>query len=356
MSKVAIIGSCGVVGKVLVDHFEKLGHEVFPVDRDTELKLEDAIPLVDIVFIVTRPIKEAGFLINKVASLMNPDTLLIHGTSIANLADLEVEKILSMGITFSHLHFHFRPERPLCQTLFGTHITISIQGGKHEEWRRWIIDQFEPYKPFIHWLNPGEHDEITTVSQLVHMLAAVIVSGIWGNFQKPIVQKAVIIGGPPCRLLVRSVLRVGTGAKVTEDILYNHPSTIHIIGVIDDVLKTLRSNLMTERPDVLAAQLSKARGEMNQEQLKLLDNSTNKLIRLEADIQKENFEFKFQKEKNVIGLLARVLGEFDKRGVDKTTTIAQVDSDSGCTITIGVREMNENALEAAKVINEWILS
>ena len=56
---------------------------------------------------------------------------------------------------------------------------------------------------------------------------------------------------------------------------------------------------------------------------------------------------------NKIGLLAKILEQFDVRDIDKTSTLAQKNPDGGCTIIIGIYEKSEAALEAERVIRSW---
>ncbi len=353
--KIAIIGAKGIVGRTLVEYFDHLGFEVISVDKDTKMTLEKAASLADVIFVVTLPIEEVASLVAQAATFMRPRSLLIHGTSIERPVSSKIQtgEVFARGITFCHLHFHFRPEVPLSRTLFGQHITISIQGVDATKWQSWILEQLEPSQPIIDYLEPGEHDQITSVSQVVHMIVALLVARTWRAFPTSVVRKAIDIGGPPCRFLIRSVLRVGTGTKVVESILLNHPRTLNVLEQMIAALQGIRSVVLEHRPGILAGQLLEARSVVDPLVLGRFDQSTARLARAEADTRETNFEFRFSSEANVVGLLARILQEFDSRGIDKTTTIAQVDPDGGCTILVGIREMSEAAREAEKVVRSW---
>ena len=358
--KIAVIGAKGTVGGALVEHFGFLGHDVLSVDRNTTHKLKDAAAEADIVFIVTLPIEGVAFLAAEAASVMRPKTLLIHGTSVEQPVHdrIDIQKILAMDIALCHLHFHFRPEIPLSRTLFGQHITLSgygdgvYVGGR---WNAWIWEQFAPFRSIIHRLKEdGEHDELTAVSQLIHMVVAALVSETWNHFSLPIVQKAAEIGGPPCKLLTRAVLRTGLGGRVTESILYNHPLAPRLLGVFRRTLDYIEKSVARREQDAINKLLTKGRTIMESVNLDSWDDSTARLARLEADTNQTCFVFCFPPEKNSAGLLARVLKEFDERGVDKTTTVAQVNPDGGCTFIIGVREQNVPALEAERAVRAYI--
>ena len=353
--KIAVVG-VGTVGKTLVEHFQNLGHEVLPVDIGTEMTLETAARAADAVFIVVLPIEDVSRLISEAASVMRQGTLLIHGTSIERpmVNEIVPEEVLAKGIAFCHFHFQFRPEVPLSRTIFGQHISISIQGDGKMEWLKWILGQFEPFSPIIHRFNPGQHDQITAVSQLVHMIVAIAVAHVWDCLPKSTVRKAMEISGPPGRLLMRSMLRVGTGARVTESTILNHPLSQTMIEKFLAAFQSLQSVIGKHKTGELTNWLDGARTVVDPSKLKEWDARTAQLARLEADTGETHFEFRFRPETNRLGLLAGILQEFDGRGVDKTTTIAQTNPDWSCVIIIGVREPSDAASEAEAVVRGWI--
>lgn len=352
--KLAIIGAEGVVGCALVEHFSSLGHEVLSVDRNTEATLAGAVPQADVIFVVTLPIEEVAVLLAQTASWMRPGTLLIHGTSIQNPTGqrIEVDQILARQITFCHFHFHFRPQSPLSRTLLGQRVSISIQESDGAKWREWVLKQFAPFHPIIDEFAFGtEHDRVTSASQLVHMVIALLVAGIWRTLPEKIIRKAIEIGGPPCQLLLRSVLRVGTGARVTESILYNHPLTLKMVDNMFAVLQDLRLAILAREPGALVGRLLGARNIIEPTILHQFDKTTVQLARAEADARAAEFEFRFPPAANRSGLLVRILQEF--RGLDLTTTQAQTDPDGGCTIKISVRELSDAARAAEQVVRNW---
>ena len=355
MKTIAIIGAKGTVGKTLVEFFKNLNHQVLSVDLDTDLTLEVAAAKADVVFIVTLPIEEVGELIHQAISVMRPGTLLIHGTSVENPVTNKINsgEVCSKKINFCHWHFQFRPEVPLANTLFGQHITVSGCGDDWEMWRKWLYKQFQPSQPFIHGLAIGEHDQITSVSQLFHMLTALIISKIWSNLPKSRVNMAIRICGPPGRLLIRSGLRVGTGAKVAESVVYNHPYTLTVIDWFLETGKSLRLAVQERKPGVLTSWFNNGRLILEPTDLARWDSNTARLSRFDSDMEEARLEFRFSREKNKIGLLAKILEQFDVRDIDKTSTLAQKNPDGGCTIIIGIYEISEAALEAERVIRSW---
>lgn len=354
--KIAIIGSAGLVGSALVEHFTAQKHSVLCVDRDTELTLETAARIADVVFIVTLPIKDVASLFSCAADVMRSGTLLIHGTSIENPAlphDIKMTAAIDKGITTCHCHFHFRPEIPLRRTLFGQNVSISTSGKDKATWKNWLEKELVPFQPLLHHLEPGEHDKITAVSQLMHMVVAFMIGTSWQEFPSQIVTKGIGIGGPPCRLMVRSILRTASSGKVIGEILLNHPLALNLIDFFQESLEKLQDAIAGNDEISLETMLGAVRKSIDPQSLETWDASTKQLARLEADMQQTVATFHFTAEQNQVGLLEKVLHEFGIRGIDMTSTIAQVTPDGGCTIMIGVRE-NNSAVQAAELaIKEW---
>ncbi|MEK9151074.1 MAG: hypothetical protein AAB547_00395 [Patescibacteria group bacterium] len=355
---IAIIGSGGLVGSALVEHFTTQGHSVLCVDRNTELTLEKAARIADAVFIVTLPIENVASLFSRAVDVMRSGTLLIHGTSIENPAfphDINTSHAVEKDITVCHCHFHFRPEIPLRRTLFGQNVSVSISGRDQGVWRNWLENELVPFQPLLHRLEPGEHDHITAVSQLMHMVVAFMIGTSWQQFPSQIVTKGINIGGPPCRLMVRSILRTASSGKVINGILLNHPLTLHLIAFFQESLKKLKDAIAEKNEASLGTILETVRNSIDPQNLEAWDASTKQLARLEADMRQTVATFHFTAEQNQIGLLEKVLHEFGNRGINMTSTIAQVTPDGGCIIMIGVKEDNPNVKEAMEAIKQLML-
>ncbi|MDO8566308.1 MAG: hypothetical protein Q7S04_03945 [Candidatus Moranbacteria bacterium] len=355
MKTIAIIG-VGVVGSAFAEFFE-CKHKVLRVDLDTELTLEDAARVADVVFIVTLPIEGVATLFARAVSVMRPGTLLIHGTSIENpTAPHHIDTTLAIekGITACHCHLHFKPEIPLARTLFGQNVSISIVGKNEKIWGDWLEHEFMPFQPLLHHLKPGEHDNITVVSQLVHTIVTAVIGAAWQKIPSQIVTKGIGIGGPPCRFLIRSIFRTASAGKVMSSILFNHPLALAFIEHVEEALQELKNLIRKKDEASLETMLGAARKIFDQKKLAAWDESTSRLIRLEADMQKTVAAFRFPAEKNISGLLEKILHEFGKRGIDMTSTIAQVTPDGGCIIMIGVKENSPAVQEAETEIRKWM--
>ena len=352
---IAVVGANGIVGTTLVEHFSHLGYEVFSIERNSSLTLPEAAGKAKVVFVVTSPIGEVNELLKLAAGNMRPRTLLVHGTSVEAPHGKRTgrEQILKNGVTLAHLHFHFRPESPLRETLRGQHITLKIEGERSEIWKQWLKSKLVPYQPFIHELEDDEHDCTTTISQVLHMALAYFASQVWRQTAGYKLERGITIAGPPGRFLARSVIRTAGGAKVAAEILEGHPQTLDVLAMIRQAVRDLEDRVRTGDIEGIEAELSVARTLIPPDMLKALEARTLQLIRLEADLQRHNVVLNFPAKENHVGLLARVLTEFDRRGIDKTTTIAQTNPDGSCTFVIGVREDSSAVAEAVAAIKSW---
>ncbi len=351
-----VVGSAGTVGRTLVEHLGHLGHTVTGVDLGTAPALGAAAAQADVVFVVTLPIEGVGRLMSEASSVMPPGSLLVHGTSVEKPVEpysIPVSAAVARGITVSHLHFHFRPERPLRRTLYGQNVSVSTQGPEAAQWASWLDSSFTSFGPVVSRLEPGEHDQLTSISQLVHMAVSTIVARVWRHMPRQNVQQGIRLGGPPCRSLVRTVLRTAIGSGPTSSILVNHPSSTQVLDLLHQAVAELEVDVLERKDASIKASLEESRSVLDSEDLVAWDAETSQLARYEADMRKGHLRFEFTGEQNQVGLLGRILQEFDSRGIDKTSTIAQVNPDGGCTILVGVREKSSAVEEAVMAVMRW---
>lgn len=351
-----VIGANGAVGSSLVEHMSHFGHQTIVVDRETTRTIENSVPESDVIFVATLPLDEVPDLINQVASLAKTGSLIVNGSSIEQPRSshkINHSLLTSKRITLCHCHFHFRPEIPLRRTLAGQSISVSFVNDVHNKWRKWVRAQFLEFAPQWHSLEEGEHDDLTVISQLTHMITCFIVGNLWTKADSRLVKIGTAIGGPPFRLLLRSLLRTASAASVTSNILLSHPKTVELIDKVISSLTLLKQLIDEGNKDALTQEISSLRSLVETESLNEWDRSTNELIRLDADMSTCTIVFHFKPNKNLTGLLAKVLHEFDIRNIEKTTTVAQVNPDGGCTFRIGVRHIDSRVDDAVQEVNSW---
>ncbi len=294
--KIAIVGAGGTVGRTLVDHF-MADHEVLSVDPKLGgFTLMQAAKQADVVWIVTLPIEEVGRLLEQAASVMKPGSFLVHGTSVENV--WPCKNAVKPKVAMAHIHFHFRPEMPLKRTLLGQTITVSLEGPRSHKLYTWFRKAFEPYGPKIRLLPSGRHDRLTAVSQLIHMTVSIIVNRVWKRFGADEIAEGLEIGGPPCKLLSRAVLRTGRTAEVAEGILLNHPFSSDIIGLFRAGLSDLGTEVERHEVGTISNDLRYFRSRLDPKWISDEDEITARLARLEADLNAARFRFRFPKGKN----------------------------------------------------------
>jgi prephenate dehydrogenase len=256
--KVAVVGAAGTVGSGLTNFFTEMGYPVKQVERQSPLTLEQAAAWADVVFIVTRPIREVAGLVNRAAAVMRRGTLLVSGSSVelpAGAETLDFQTLTVRNITFCHLHFHFRPERPLRQSLAGRQVSVCYWGDR-ERWSAWLEGLITGEGACLHTFNPGEHDTVTAVSQVMHMAVAAMVAQTWSELPPSAVRQGVAIGGPPCRSLTDSVLRTASGAELAAEILACHPQALPVLDKLSESLTALRHNIEARQEAAIAHTLS----------------------------------------------------------------------------------------------------
>lgn len=352
--KIVIVGSRGVVGSTFCEFFEGQGHEVIGIDRDNLCDLEAAAKEADVVYVVVLPIEETGEILAKAVEVMQPGSLLMHGASVENptirgyFQPIQPELALVKGIAYAHLHPHFRPKN-LEESFRGHAVTVHLEGDPDGIWKEWISETFQPFHPSIYWLEEGQHDQLTSISQLIHMVVAVLVGLVWWETPESVVRDGLKIGGLPCQLLARMVLRVAAAPEVIAGILCTHPLVREILNKLEKALALIRQ-ASDGSPSMLIRALNNARRIFEPGDLSRYDEMSARLDRLEADLRNTEYTLRFSVEENVPFLLARAVHEFGIHGADLTTTIAQRDPDGGCTFIFGVCEKNAGTEAAAEAV------
>ena len=353
---IVVVGAKGVVGRAIVELLEWLGHKVFGVDLDNVQDLPRIAEEAEVAFIAV-PISQIAETARELAGAMKPGSLIISGGSVAQPAApkaIDFALIKEKGIAFAHLHLMFRPEKPLKATIFGENIALAIEGDETGEWRGWIEEQLISFGPFFHQIDGAKHDRVTTISQLLHMITAVLAAKLWNSTDEAELTLGVRVGGFPCQSIVRSVLRSMQRSDLIAEILTSHPQALATLAVLKSALaeieQAVRSGVTTE----IEKSLTTARGHVEADLLRETDWMAGELIRLEADLRKPKLIFDFPAEMNRPPLLARAMNEFDSRGINKTSTFAHNLPNGGCRFVVGVAELNDQVRECEKAIRGFL--
>lgn len=347
----AIVG-LGVVGSALKKHLESRGETVLGIDRDTSESIKTAVVRSEATGIAVMPISKTGEILNEVANVALSGSLVFHCTSVEHPVKgvpIDPMVVLERGATYAHIHPHFKPEDPLSQTMRGHTITVHLEGDVDGRWQRWIADTFGAYGPRILWLKQGQHDLLTSVSQLPHMLWAVMASDLWRSQPKDLVAEALCITGLPGQLAAMSAIRTAGQPQVPAEIIACHPHSPAVIQRLTNGLVIATDSLDT--PDLLAMYLDFIKTRLlPREVVARYDSSTALLAQLLADLTHCQYREVFSRDENIPGLLGNSVWQYTERGVDLSTTVARTLPDGGCEIIIGVVDQGNASEEAAEAV------
>lgn len=354
--KIVVVGAKGVVGSALVEFLKWLDHQVFCVDIDNVKDLPQIAKEAEVAFIAV-PISKIAEIARELVVSMKPGSLIVSGGSVAQPAEpnaIDFALIREKGIAFALIHFMFRPEKPLKATLFGQNIALAIEGEETGKWRSWIEEQFISFGPFFHQVDGAKHDRVTTISQLFHMITAALAARLWNATDEAELTLGVKTGGFPCQSIIRSALRSMQAPKLIIEILTNHPQVLTTLATLRLALTEIEQAVRSGVTAGIEKSLTKARGRIEIDLLKETDWTAGELIRLEADLRKPKLIFDFPALMNGPGLLARVMGEFDRLGINKTSTFAHNLPNGGCRFIVGVESINDQVRECEEKIRSFI--
>lgn len=355
--KILVVGAEGVLGSALVELLISLNHQVTCVDLDNVNDLPQMAKDAEVAFIAV-PISQIAGTIKELASAMERGSLIVSGGSVAEPIDpnaIDFQLIREKGITFALLHLMFKPERPLRTTIFGQNIALAIEGNETGSWQDWIEEQFIPLGPIFHHLDRNEHDRATAISQIFHMITAVMAAELWNATPETELTIGAKTGGFPCQSVIRSVLRsMGTKpSSVVGEILKSHPHVPATLAILRSALDKIEQSVQLGSTTDIEENMGKARESIEKKLLDEIDWTAEELIRLEADFRKPKRGFDFPPKMNQPGLLARVMAEFDCLGVNKTSTFAHNLPDGGCRFIIGFESIDCRVEGVEKNILSW---
>lgn len=371
--KVVVVG-IGVVGTALAKFLIWLGFEVICLDDKGSKDLakiakdadfESVYDIIDLslvakdasVAFIAVPISQIAKIAKELAGIMKRGSLIVSCGSVAEPVFpnvIDVDSITKKGITFALVHFMFKPEYPLQATIFGQNIALAITGRQSKKWQKWIDGLFTPFGPIFHYLDRNKHDLVTTVSQLFHMILAVLAAELWCSMLDSMVTLGLKTGGFPCQSVVQSVLRSMKAPKLIGEILKSHPRTLELIGILRAALNKLENAVRIGNTKSIEQTMAIARSSIGPELLENIDWTAGELLWLQSDFRKPYLVFDFPANMNQLGLLARVMEEFDRLGVNKTSTYAHNLPDGGCRFIVGVKSVNSQVEEATKKVNSWL--
>ena len=357
---IGIIGNLGKMAtNVVVPLFEGAHYKVIGSDikNPRGLTNADVVQIADVVYFSILPISTVAPAIEQLIPFAKPDTLWLHGTSIQNPVKAPITPVLlrrslaKKRVDVGFLHFMVGPT---VRSLRGQSVVYGFPRRlKTPSWEEWLINLLRPTKAHILKCSPDYHDELTTGSQVIPQLIALVSSHLWLQRQIPL-SDVLRMAGPPCWFQNYGIIRNLSQPDIVANILGNHPGT-H--GVIRSAVRILNSiaRVCGKKGNTLAKFTAKGLKALPEEELDRINKFTDWHIRLEGDMRGGAVCFYFPRKSNRLGLLVKVLQRFDREGLDKTSCMVQTLPNGGCQFYIGVKApLDDPRIEAAceKIVKE----
>lgn len=357
---IVIIGSNGIVGRSLVDHFMSSNHSVIEVDLDSDSTIEEASRRADVVFVAILPLKDVPDVMMSVVKNIGHGKMIVNCSSIQQIDGMQnipEGLLIQKGITVCHLHFHFTPMIPLERSLFGKNITVFFLGSVHQTLVKWLKDQFVPHGVFWHDLTESEHDRLTKVSQLPHMLNALMMGAVWDQGDQKLIEKALRIGGPPHWFLMLSTLRASRSPKVIAEILCEHPHSLDVISALRTALSEIEACVNERDMHKLSEMASRSRSLLNADFLEITDKTTEALLDHEAARRVRNtIILRFSHEQDITSLRNEIVQVFKDHDVSLTAILPEKSAFNGMIFRVSFEEFDLKAEAAVSVIRKtWSL-
>ena len=156
---VAVIGGKGAMGRCLAEMFGDLGHAVMVADVDTQLSIEEAAGVADIV-VISVPIDVTENVIRQVAAHVRPDALLMDVTSIKTGPVAAMLESTTASVIGTHPLF-----APSVHSLQGQRVVLcpARPGG----WLEWLKQMLHARGLVMMETTPKEHDQAMSIVQVL---------------------------------------------------------------------------------------------------------------------------------------------------------------------------------------------
>lgn len=357
---IGIIGSLGKMATNVVAplfeeaHYKVIGSDIKNPQGPTNA---DVVGAADVVFFSILPITAVAPAMKQLTPFAKPNTLWLHGTSIQNPVKAPITPVLlqqglaKKRVDVGFLHFMVGPT---VRSLRGQSVVYGFPRRlKTPAWEDWLINLLRPTKAHILKCSPDEHDELTTESQVIPQLIALLSSHLWLQRQIPL-SDVLRTAGPPCLFQSYGIIRNLSQPDIVANILGNHPNTRNVITSAVRILRSI-ARICDKRKNGLAEFTADGLNALPEEELNRIRQFTDWHIRLEGDMRGGAVCFYFPRRSNQLGLLAKVLQRFDREGLDKTSCMAQTLPNGGCQFYIGVKTpLDDPRVEATcqKIVKE----
>lgn len=341
-----VIGVIGNLGKmatnVVIPLFEEAGYEVIgsDIENPNGLNNREVVERTDLVYFSILPINNVVPAMLELIPHAKPDTLWLHGTSIQNpkrgaiTPVLLSQEIAERRVDVGFLHFMVSP---MVRSLRGQSIVYGFPRPLiNPAWEEWLINLLTPKQPLLLKHSPEFHDELTTGSQVIPQLMALVIGQLWKR-QKFAFPDVLQMAGPPCWLQSYGILRSLSQKDIVANIVANHPNTRQIIREAVELLQSIDEACELGKESTISGMAEEGLTVVSDDELAGIRQTIDWHIRLEGDMRGGAVCFAFSPEENRTGLLTQVLKMFDEQGLEKTSCMAQEVPGGGCMFYIGVK-------------------
>ncbi len=332
---VGIIGNQGKMARNIYEPlFREAGLEVIGSDISDPDGLSNAevIAKSDVVIFSILPLADVAPTMRRLVVHACPNTLWLHGSSIQQVRDFPIGNVLEwqtlkvFRVDTGFVHFMIAPN---VRSLHGQSIVFGFpQELLNPRWKTWMVNLLEAKKAKLAERTIAEHDALTKGSQLLPMILAVAVGMVWQRSNIDVTQM-LKVAGAPAKLQAFGAIRSLGQQDVVSEIITSHPDGPKLVDTLADVFADLSQMIKNGNTAQIAAEMKRSREMIEKETLDKVLAISDWLVRVLGDLNGGAVGFEFSEPENIVGLLAQVLGCFDKHEVDKTTTMAQTILPSG---------------------------
>lgn len=238
---ITIIGSSGNMGNAFSGLFESKGLQVLKADLNTELKPEEAIPQADII-IFSVPIRQTSDIIQKLAPLAKPGSLITDLTSIKSPAVQAMIQAAQDSCEVLGLHPMFGPN--MVEDL--TKQVIAVCKVRTGSLTDWLLKFFEDQGAVLKETTPEEHDKMMSIIQgLTHLSSIATAMALQKLGFKA--EESLEYSSPIYRLRLDMVGRIlSQSPDLYADIAIQNPLTIESLRVYQQSIEELASSIKNQ--------------------------------------------------------------------------------------------------------------
>lgn len=301
-------------------------------------------PRSDIFNVSVRPFIETWPVAEEVSPHMKAGSLLLLSPSVQVPAGTNpggiIDSLRDRGVDIGFMHFMFGPA---VKSWRGQSVMFGfVEPLLNPAWKDLVVKWLTRERMVVWRGTFSSHDHATKFTQAHPMMLAGLSSAVWQLSDYPL-EELFELAGPPAWMSGYGQLASLRQRSLIAELITYHPGTLELIDFYIDYFQRLRERVANG--NVVGVEEMIFRPNISPERLGEITRRYEKHVQAEADLRGGAHGFYFRRDLNRLGLLADVLRRYDDRGIDKTTTGAEiVVRKGGAEIFIG--PANPEALEA----------